>query len=77
MGMYDWITTPEVKCPQCNEILSGFQSKDGPCLLDTIHYTKVNNFYTGCIKCDNWIQFDKEEEQKPIPGYNMTYRDEF
>jgi len=74
MGMFDYIVTPDVKCPGCKEPLSGFQSKDGPCGLDTLSHTEVDNFYTHC-KCGFWIQFDRlMQTESDIPGFAMCFR---
>ena len=46
MGLYDDIKIDqEVRCDNCNQILTGFQSKDGDCALITLDYWKVDNFY--------------------------------
>jgi hypothetical protein len=58
MGMFDNIHF-EMECPSCGETVSGFQSKDGPCLLLTLYPGYVSNFYTRC-DCGLWIEFDKK-----------------
>jgi hypothetical protein len=60
MGMYDNIIY-ECECPVCGDIVDGFQSKDDECYLDSLPYTKVNNFYSSCSLCGIWIEFDRNE----------------
>jgi len=54
MGMYDDVEF-EMSCPSCGEKVSGFQSKDGPCLLLKVNVSQIRNFYTSCSKCSTWI----------------------
>ena len=73
MGMFDWVKY-EMDCPNCGEKISGFQSKDGMCILAELDFRDVNNFYTSCGKCDTWIEFDREDSSraKGIEDYRMT-----
>jgi transcription elongation factor Elf1 len=57
MGMFDYINY-EMNCPQCGEKVNGFQSKDGPCALETLDFRQVNNFYASCDNCGHWIEFN-------------------
>ena len=50
MGMFDYIEH-EANCRKCGEHLTGFQSKDGPCDLNTLRPEEVDSFYTNCSKC--------------------------
>ncbi len=75
MGMYDDIKH-EMDCPKCGARVSGFQSKDGGCMLATLEFWAVNNFYASCPSCDTWIEFNR---RGPIPitsalieDYDMT-----
>lgn len=54
MGMYDEINF-ETTCPRCGEKVDEFQSKDGPCMLTTLEFWEVNEFYSSCRKCNTWI----------------------
>lgn len=56
MGMYDHIIeVPEIKCGTCDSELSCWQSKDDRCLLQEVPYWKVNQFYTHCRTCFDFI----------------------
>ena len=66
MGMYDEIITPELKC-ECGAVLKDWQSKDGPCLLENLHFAEVNNFYTGCEECSKWYEYTRTKEPKACP----------
>jgi len=59
MGMFDYVNTPEIKCPNCGEIVTGFQSKDGPCYLKTVEFWTLDNFYSSCDSCNAWIQYNR------------------
>jgi len=84
MGMYDDIKAPKVRCPDCKEYLTGFQSKDGPCEKAILDYTEVDNFYAACDDCKTWVEFVSHkaiyehvhlafEETSQIDGYLMHY----
>lgn len=60
MGMYDSIKY-ECVCPVCHSKVNGFQSKDGPCLLNMLQPTEVDNFYSPCSKCGCWLEFTAED----------------
>lgn len=60
MGMFDYINY-ECQCPVCHTKVSGFQSKDGDCMMDEIEPTKVNHFYSICKKCGCWIAFNAKK----------------
>lgn len=47
MGMFDWVAYSTV-CSKCGKVLNGFQSKDGPCELLTLHPSEVDYFYNWC-----------------------------
>ena len=61
MGMYDEIDY-ECTCPVCKEKVTGFQSKDGDCLLDTLSPKQVDNFYSNCRKCGCRVKLVKDDE---------------
>lgn len=67
MGMFDDVKY-EAPCPVCGDPLTGWQSKDGPCVLDRLTPVELANvsgdvgrhgrnarFYTSCAKCDAWV----------------------
>lgn len=58
MGMFDDVTdVPEVKCRKCGAPVTGWQSKDGPCMLAPVPFWAVRNFYASCAECDEWHEF--------------------
>lgn len=72
MGMFDDIKY-EAPCPVCGDPLTGWQSKDGPCVLDCLTPAELANvsvsgtrrgksalFYTSCDKCDAWVDIKVE-----------------
>lgn len=67
MGMYDEVDF-ECTCPVCKSKVTGFQSKSGGCILDTLKPTQVANFYSSCGKCGCWIDFNA----KKITNFTMT-----
>lgn len=46
----------EAPCPNCNELLNDWQSKDGPCVLEILEPWEVKAFYTSCPKCGAWVE---------------------
>lgn len=73
MGMYDDVEF-EMNCPKCGSKVDGFQSKDGLCMLATLDFWEVNNFYSHCSKCKAWIEFNRKKPAQPSPieDYEMT-----
>lgn len=63
MGMFDYVNY-ECVCPSCHNKVDGFQSKSGPCLMDTLEPDQVYNFYSSCEVCGAWIEFDVEPATK-------------
>lgn len=61
MGMFDYIKL-EIKCPICEKKVSGFQSKDGTCLMNELEFWEVNNFYSSCSYCSSWIEFNIKQK---------------
>lgn len=78
MGMFDYVKF-EIDCPKCGTKVTGFQSKDGLCILGELEFWEVDNFYTSCKKCRAWIVFNRKElvprPQIPISDYEMTVKD--
>jgi len=60
MGMYDLVRF-EIECPGCGEIVSSFQSQDGECILNWVNPSDVDNFYTDCWNCGDWLEVSKQE----------------
>ena len=67
--MYDNVDH-ECICPVCKSKVSGFQSKDGDCVLDALKVSQVANFYSSCHKCGCWIEFNRIE----IPTNNFIMK---
>ena len=63
MGMYDWVNY-ECVCDNCHAKVTEFQTKDGNRALDWLKPNDVNNFYSHCGKCGNWIEFHKIKDNK-------------
>ncbi len=61
--MFDYVDY-ECICPVCNKKVSGFQSKDGNCIMETIDTSKINNFYTVCRQCGCWIEFKRAKDNR-------------
>lgn len=80
MGMFDHVDFI-VECPTCGKLVNGFQSKSGNCLLDTVNFSEVDNFYSYCKYCGTWIEYNIKEESKNEPedlktidDYNITVK---
>lgn len=74
MGLYDNIEAPDIPCPSCGKPLHGWQSKDGPCYLETLDFRNVDNFYTGC-SCGEWVEFTRRRPTKiTLDDYDMEHR---
>ena len=58
MGMFDYVDF-ECICPLCKSKVTGFQSKDGACMLDNLKIWDVRNFYSHCSGCWLWIEFKR------------------
>ncbi len=54
MGMFDDVDV-SVECPECGALVDGFQSKDGPCLLDRLEPVEVDHCYSACSGCGAWV----------------------
>jgi hypothetical protein len=75
MGMYDHVITPPIKCQACDNMLTGWQSKDRECNLDHLEYWEVENFYTFCGRCSTWNEYHlpREARQKiPLEAYKLV-----
>lgn len=78
MGMFDWVNVPPMPCPFCGEenSLRNWQTKDSDCLLNTVEYWTVDNFYTSCDECDAWVEFSRhiprEKPTTPLAGFELV-----
>lgn len=68
MGMYDFVRVPAAlcKCSSCGGTLKNWQSKDRECQLGEVQWWEVDNFYTHCDNCGNWVEYFRKEPS-PIP----------
>lgn len=64
MGLFDYINF-STKCPNCSAIVSGFQSKDSGCMLQTLEPWTVRNFYTSCSICKTCLEYTYKHENLP------------
>ena len=76
MGMYDSVKVV-MDCPNCDNKLDDFQSKDGNCTLSLINPNSVDNFYDYCKSCGTWIEFTRNDEvtAEPLPENPFTLDD--
>ena len=74
MGMFDYINTPDIKCPDCEHLVTGFQSKDGECSCTTLEFWEVDNFYSNCDNCGRHLEFNLNPNMrmKPLAHYDLT-----
>ena len=72
MGMHDDVKYG-MDCPKCGNLVGGFQSKDGPCMMTELDFWEVNNFYSSCPDCHTWIEFTRKQPRTPSPinDYDM------
>lgn len=62
--MFDYVNF-ECICPVCHSKVTGFQTKDTACNLDTVSPVEADRFYTNCGKCGCWIEFNAVKEPPP------------
>ena len=62
------------KAVETIEMITGLDKSDQ--VIDFLNNNEKDYIENEVKNLESEIS-DKEEEQKPIPGYNMTYRDEF
>jgi endogenous inhibitor of DNA gyrase (YacG/DUF329 family) len=58
MGVYDYVDYPPQACPRCGTMVSGWQSKDASCMLETVPVSQVRHFYANCPECGRWMEFE-------------------
>ena len=76
MGMYDYVEF-KTKCPNCKKEIDGFQTKDGRCIMDTLNFWEVDNFYSSCECCGTWVTHTLESRPNrkiTIKDYKMVVR---
>ena len=68
MGMFDWVNA-KLPCPKCGHENQGWQSKDGPCHMKILEPSQVNEFYTSCDECGEWLVYSKldKDQRNGVP----------
>ena len=61
MGMFDWVKF-KTRCPECGSEITGFQSKDGECILDCIEFWQVGYFYSSCDQCNTIVRYTLKKD---------------
>ena len=63
MGMFDYVNHRE-ECPNCDRLLteSDWQSKSGDCRMRLLEPSEVDNFYTSCLSCQAWIEYNYDSD---------------
>ena len=67
MGMFDFIEF-EATCP-CGEVITDWQSKDGPCELGLLKPLMVSNFYASCKNCGRWHDYHRSMAAPELPEF--------
>ncbi len=57
MGMFDYVDYTD-NCPNCNNLLRGFQTKDLDNQLRHLKPVQVRQFWTECDKCKIWLEYE-------------------
>lgn len=61
MGMFDWVVdVPLVKCPTCDLVVEGWQTKSLGCNLGSIPFGDVPYFYGYCDGCQTEVTFTRK-----------------
>jgi len=72
MGMFDWVHF-EIDCPNCGSPVTGFQSTDFICIMETIEPDALQNFYSSCKECKAWIEFSRPRQKgSPLREKSLT-----
>ena len=72
MGMFDWINY-EAPCPRCGKKVTGWQSKNGNCELNTLEPYEVEFFYSMCDSCKTWIDIQVERSLTVVVNKVVLY----
>ena len=81
MGMHDDIACTAMSCPLCGSEM-GWQSKDGPCTLETITVHELMDetskpvFYANCDDCRVWVEVSVNRQTGRNPAQWAQYRKE-
>lgn len=73
MGLFNYVDY-EVACPKCGAPVSGFQTKDGDCCMDTVKPHQVSNFYSSCDKCGFWVEY--KEVENPDKKFELVVKND-
>lgn len=57
MSLFDYVDF-KCRCPNCNRMVTGFQSKDGDCMLNKVNISHVRSWNAKCI-CGTWLEFER------------------
>ena len=72
MGMYDTVNAPAIPCKGCGTEISGWQTKDTNCDLETVQIQKVTRFYSSCRKCHMWHEY-RLRPAKTLEDFELTW----
>ena len=73
MGMFDYVDVgQDIPCPACGAVLGGWQSKDGPCHLGHIPLSDVDNFYTHCNACGQWVEYRRRPKLNDLRDFELV-----
>jgi hypothetical protein len=65
MGMFDYVRY-SAKCPICEGLITEWQSKSGPCRMDTLEPWQVDSFHAPCSRCHAWVDATVEAEVEHV-----------
>lgn len=61
--MFDWVNL-KTHCPNCGRFVEDFQTKDSACNLNVVEIEDIDIFYTNCMHCKVWIEFNRKNRSK-------------
>ena len=72
MGIYNNVNF-EMNCPECDAMITQFQTKEGEGIFDTVEFHTINNFHAICPRCQALIEFyySPETKERKIDDYKM------
>lgn len=79
--MFDDIVCDAMRCPLCGQEM-GWQSKDGPCTLETLTVHELMDetskpvFYANCDDCQVWVEVSVTRRDERTPAQWAQYRKE-
>ena len=65
--MFDYVKY-KAPCKKCGHVLTGWQSKDGECLMNEVEPKDVRRFYDNCPKCKTWNEYKVIPQSIKIVG---------